>query len=51
MKQVLGLLLTCGFVPALYAGGMYYLVTHHVLEAWRGEYYAIRAALLIALPL
>jgi hypothetical protein len=50
VKRLLGLLLTCGVVPAIYAGGMYYLVTNHALAKW-GQDDGIRAAWLIALPL
>lgn len=50
MKKLFGLLLTCVVVPGFYAGGMYYLATHHVFEP-RGTVEALRLAVLIAVPL
>jgi len=50
MKKLLGLLLTCVVVPGFYAGGMYYLATHHVYEPKRADD-AFRLAVLIAVPL
>ena len=37
MKTFLGLLLTCLAVPALYAGGLYYLSTRHVFDPKQGD--------------
>src|SRR4051812_37779410 len=50
MSKLLGFILTCVFVPGLYASGAYYLASHHAI----GELprvYAPRVAFLIALPL